>query len=112
MDLQEKTRMEDTYTEIESIIDKISQLSVFPSLVWVYVWDVVRDMLETFREDEDYTVSMSNEQVWQLFWDQADKNGFTLEYGTEQLSDHVSDWLFEIDAIGMNDEEEMSDEDE
>ena len=106
MDLQEETRMKDTYTEIESIIDKIGELSVFPSLVWVYVWDVVRDMLETFREDEDYIVPMSNEEVWQLFWDQADKNGFTLEYGTEQLSEHVSDWLFKIDAVGTNDEDE------
>jgi hypothetical protein len=110
MDLQEETRMKDTYTSIESIIDQIGQLSVFPSLVWVWTWDVCRDMLNNFREDPDYQVNMDNEEVWKLFWEQADTNGFTLEYGTEDLNEHISDWLIDIEAVGEYEEEEDEDE--
>jgi hypothetical protein len=67
-------------------------------------------MLNNFRDDEEYKVNMTDEEVWKLFWEQADSNGFTLEYGTETLDDHISDWLMDIDAIEYNEEEEDEDE--
>lgn len=110
MDLQEQTRMEDVYKDINVIIDKIGKLPVFPPLVWVWTWDVTNSMLNNFRDDEDYKVNMTDEEVWKLFWEQADSNGFTLEYGTETLDDHISDWLMDIDAIEYNEEDEDEDE--
>ena len=35
MDLQEQTRMEDTYDKLNKIVDEIGDISVSPSLVWV-----------------------------------------------------------------------------
>jgi len=110
MDLQEQTRMQDVYKDINVIIDKIGKLPVFPSLVWVWTWDVTKSMLNNFRDDEEYKVNMTDEEVWKLFWEQADSNGFTLEYGTETLDDHISDWLMDIDAIEYNEEDEDEDE--
>jgi len=109
-DLQDRTRMQDVYKDITVIIDQISKLPVFPSLVWVWTWDVCLSTLENFRDDEDYVVSMTNEEVWELFWRDADKNGFSLDYGTETLNDHISDWLLEVDAVKENEGDEDEDE--
>ncbi len=115
MDLQEKTRMQDTYVKIESVIDQIRELGVFPPLVWVWTWDVASTMWRSYMEgeDPDYCTAMDLDEVWELFWTQADKNGFTLEYGVEDLDDSVRDWLMDIGAVELYDgDEDEEDEDE
>ena len=110
MDLQESTRMKDIYKDISFIIDKIGELGVFPPLVWVWTWDVAVSILKDIREggDPEYRVTKNEEEMWELFWTQADKNGFTLEYGTETLYEEIRDWMFMEDII----EEVEEDEDE
>ena len=101
MDLLEKTRMEDTYKDINLIIDQISSLNVFPPLVWVWTWDVVKSTWTDIMEggEPDYSVAKELSEVWELFWAQADKNGFTLEYGTEDLYEAVRDWMIDESII-------------
>lgn len=113
MDLQEKTRMKDVYKDITSIIDNIGKLGVFPPLVWVWTWDVAISILKDIREggDPDYCVTMDEEEMWELFFTQADKNGFTLEYGTEDLYEAVRDWMVD-EGIIEDYIEEDEDEDE
>lgn len=110
MDLQEKTRMEDTYRDIEEIIEKISILPIGQPLVWVYVWDVARQLWKDIMEgqEEEYCTAKDEEEMWELFWTQADKNGFTLEYGTEDLYEAVRDWMIDQSII----EEYFDEEDE
>ncbi|CAB4185377.1 hypothetical protein UFOVP1119_40 [uncultured Caudovirales phage] len=108
-DLQDQTRMQDTYRDIEDIIDKISVLPVGQPLVWVYVWDVVRQLWTDIMEgqEEEYCTAMDLDEVWELFWLQADVNGFTLEYGTEDLYEAVREWMIDSEII-----DEAVDEDE
>ena len=113
MDLQEQTRMKDVYTEIEDIIEKISVLPVGQPLVWVYVWDVARQLwrdVSDGQEEEGMVTSMDEEQMWELFWTQADQNGFTLEYGTEDLYEAVRDWMIDQSVIELIEEDEDEDE--
>ena len=114
MDLQEKTRMEDTFEDINLIIDKIGELRVFPPLVWVWTWDVAITILKDIREggDPDYNVTMDEKEMWELFYTQADSNGFTLEYGTEDLYEAVRDWMIDQGIIEEYDGDEDEDEDE
>ena len=118
MDIQERTRMEDTYVRIEDIIDKITNLGVFPPLVWVWSWDVLKDMYNDYKDggDPDYCVSEDIEDVWAMFWRDADKNGFTLEYGVDDLHEAIRDWLIDtgivIEAEEDEEEEDTEDEDE
>jgi hypothetical protein len=114
MDLQEKTRMQDTYNEIEDIIDKISKLPVGLPLVWVYAWDVARDLYTSIQEgqEEEYCVCEDIEDVWQMFWEDADKNGFSLQYGTEDLYEAIRDWMTDRNIIDEVPEEEEEDQDE
>ena len=109
MDLQDKTRMQDTYKDISLIIDKVGELGVFPPLVWVWTWDVAISILKDIREggDPDYCVTMDEEEMWALFFEQADINGFSLEYGSEDLYEAVRDWMTEQGII-----EEYIEEDE
>ena len=115
-DLQGKTRMLDTYTEIEDIIERITKLNVFPPLVWVWTWDIARDLYTTIQEgqEEEYCVTEDIEDVWLMFWEDADKNGFSLEYGSEDLYDGIRDWMFDRGIIEEvpEEDEEKEDEDE
>lgn len=109
LDLQEATRRDDAYVEINRIIDAISQLNAFPPLVWVYVWDIVKDNLDSHHAEsgEDYLVnpSLTEKDIWDLFWEDADKNAFSLEYGTEDLHEHVFDWMLERDILVVLDDD-------
>jgi len=116
MDIQERTRMLDTYNEIEDIIERITKLNVFPPLVWVWTWDIARDLYTTIQEgqEEEYCVTEDIEDVWLMFWEDADKNGFSLEYGAEDLYDGIRDWMFDRGIIEEvpEEDEEKEDEDE
>ncbi len=46
LDLQEATRRDDIYNELNQIVDKITTLPVFPSLLWVWTFDVMRNIYE------------------------------------------------------------------
>jgi hypothetical protein len=109
--LQDRTRMLDTYNEIEDIIAKITKLPVGLPLVWVYAWDVARDLYTSIQEgqEEEYCVSEDIEDVWAMFWEDADKNGFSLQYGAEDLYEAIRDWMIDrgiIDEVPEEEEEE------
>jgi hypothetical protein len=110
LDLQEETRMSDVYEQIEDIVSRITVLPVFPSLVWVWAWDVVKSIHHSYGPDsgEDYVINpaLSTKDIFRLFWLHADKNGFTLEYGVGALDDHIRDWMIDNDIIISVDSEE------
>jgi len=57
LDLQEATRRDDVFKDLNEIVDKITVLPVFPSLVWVWSFDVLRSIYENNRfEDLDETI--------------------------------------------------------
>ncbi len=100
--------MLDVYNEIEDIIEKISKIPVGMPLIWVYAWDVARDLYRDFQEgqEDEYCVTMDESEVWELFWTQADKNGFTLEYGSEHLYESIRDWMIDQGIVEEYVEEE------
>lgn len=109
LDLQEQTLRDDAYITLNKLIDGLSELNVHPRLVWLYVWDIVKDKLDYYHGDsgEDYVTSdkLTEKDVFNLFWEDADKNGFSLEYGTESLDEAVFDWMLERDIIVVLDED-------
>ena len=107
LDLQDETRMWDIYNELQEIVVRINALPVFPSLVWVWSWDVVMDKFNNYqadnRNDEDYVIApgLTPDQIFKMFWEDADKNGFTLEYGIEDLDESIFDWMVDRDILVM-----------
>ncbi len=70
VDLQEQTRRDDIYKDLNEIVDKITTLPIFPSLLWVWTFDVLRNIYENSRY-EDLAV---NDYV-----DEAVPEGITLK---------------------------------
>lgn len=110
LDLQEATRRDDAYVQLNKLIDGLKEVNAFPPLVWLWVWDMVKDRLDMYAvEDphESYTTnkSLSEKDVFDLFWEDADKNGFTLEYGLETLDDAIFDWMTDRNILVSLDED-------
>ena len=103
MDLQDETRMWNVYDKLQTISALITDLPVFPSLVWTWTWDIVVDKYKNYSEgvDDEYVIKPGLEMhdVFKMFWEDADKNGFTLEYGTEDLDEHIWDWMIDRNIL-------------
>jgi hypothetical protein len=105
LDLQEQTRRDDAYVQLNKLIDGLKEVNAFPPLVWLWVWDMVKDRLDMYSEpsQEDYVTNsnLTEKEVFDLFWEDADKNAFSLEYGLESLDEAIFDWMLERDIIIM-----------
>jgi hypothetical protein len=117
VDLQEATRRDDVYNEINEIIDKISTLPVFPSLVWVWCWDVIKNEFQNNQlSDNPFTeevvpADVDLKQIWDRFWTDVDKNGFSLEYGSEDLHEAIVDWMRDCNFLVALEDDQWLDED-
>lgn len=114
MDLLEQTRRDDVYARMTKTVNSLNDLGVFPALVWLWAWDAVLTKLDYYQPDcgEYFCVNpkFTEKDVWDLFWDQADKMGFTLEYGTEMLDESVFDWMMDNDILiedGLDEEDDV-----
>lgn len=79
---------------LDSVIEELETLPVYPSLVWLWTWDCIK----AAYDGDNLT------PVFDKFWETADAEGWTMEYGSEHMSDHVTDWLIRNDFY--NEEEE------
>lgn len=111
LDYIEIERRDRNYEELNKIIASLANLSVFPSLMWLWSWDIVKYQLDYYTGDsgEEYVANpkLTEKQVFDLFWEDADKNGFTLEYGTEDLQEAVFDWMMDRDILISVEQEEQ-----
>lgn len=68
---------------LDSAIEILDSLPVFPSLVWLWTWDQIKSSYAG-----DYLTP-----VFDKFWETAETEGWSLEHGTEAMSEHVTNWL-------------------
>ena len=126
LDLQDSTRRDDTFIKISKMIEDLGDLDVFPSLVWLFSWDIVQEWYKNEQwtavhengfADECFAQGLELKTIWDKFWEDSDKNGFSLEYGVEDLDEALRDWLRECDFLvtlddDMDNDEETEDEDD
>ena len=116
-DLQDITRRDDTYTQLNEIVDKLQDIAVFPSLLWVWVFDVIRNIYENHQWedmdmgslDEAVPEGVTLKQIFDKFWETSDENGFTMEYGVDHLDEHIYDWMREHDFLVSLEDEDYDD---
>jgi len=107
----DEERRDRNYDEVNKIVDSLNNLSIFPSLVWVWCWDVIRNVYESNPADapdfvdEAIKPGVTLKQVWDKFWEDADKNGFSLEYGSEDLYEATLDWMRDSEFLISLEEE-------
>ena len=127
IDLQEATRRDDTFDELMEINLHLSQMSVFPSLMWTWAFDVLKDIYDNnqYKDlavndyvDEAVPEGITFKQIWDKFWDDADKLGLNMDLGGETIEEVLRDWMREndflvaLDQDGWLDDEEEEDADE
>ena len=126
IDLQEATRRDDTFDELMEINLHLSQMSVFPSLMWTWAFDVLKDIYDNnqYKDlaindyvDEAVPEGITFKQVWDKFWEDADNLGLNMDLGGETIEEVIRDWMREndflvaLDEDGWLDDEEDEDED-
>jgi RNA binding exosome subunit len=111
IDLQDMARRDSEFIAMEKVIDSLRELDLFPSLTWVYVWDIIREKYESYSGDpEDWQdvivpAGITLKNIWDKLFETADDNEFTLEYGLETLHEHVEDWMRNHDFLTVLDED-------
>ena len=114
LDLQEQTRRDDIYNDLNEIADKITNLPVFPSLLWVWTFDIIKDIFdnnqfihlaETDIADEVVPEGITLKQIFDKFWEDVDTLGFSMDQGDEILNECIRDWMRENDFLVSLDED-------
>ena len=107
-DVQDKIRMQDTHQELNKIIQICSEMSVGLSMVWAWTWSTIRD----YYDDEELIVKDEDTVFAALWYAVREGKGFSLEYGAEQHSDEVREWMFDQELMVLAEDEEEEEEDE
>jgi hypothetical protein len=114
LDLQEQTRRDDVYNDLNQIVDKITTLPAFPSLLWVWTFDVMRNIYENNQYDDlavnDYVdeavpSGVTLKQIFDKFWEDVDGIGLSMDLGDEIIEETIRDWMRDNDFLVALDED-------
>lgn len=120
LDLQEATRRDDVFKELEDIRLKLSNLSVFPSLMWILAYDTIVDIYTNYKHPGEWqeivvTEGVDLKQIWDKFWTDVEKLGLNMDLGVDIIEEVIRDWMIDNDfLVALDDDgwwdEEFSDE--
>ena len=114
VDLPEATRRNDTFNDLMEISNHLSEMSVFPSLLWVWAFDIMKDIFDNnqYKDlavndyvDEAVPEGITLKQIFDKFWEDVDTLGFTMDHGGEILEEVIRDWMRENDFLLALDED-------
>ena len=114
IDLPEATRRNDVYNQLLEINQSLSDLTVFPSLLWAWAFDIMKDIFDNNQiadlaandyVDEAVPEGVTLKQIFDQFWEDVDSLGFTMDHGGEILEETIRDWMREKDFLVALDED-------
>jgi len=114
LDLQEATRRDDVYNQLNEIIDKLEKIPVFPSLMWVWAFDIMREIFENYQMkdlavndyvDEAVPEGITLKQIFDKFWDDVDGFGLSMDSGGDIIEETIRDWMRDNDFLVSLEEE-------
>ena len=118
-DLQDITRRDDVFNQMLEINRQLSEVAVFPSLLWAWVFDVIKDIFdnnqyihlaETDITDEAVPEGVTLKQIFDKFWSDVDGLGITMDDGGEIIEEVIRDWMRENDFLVALDDDGWLDE--
>jgi len=122
IDLQEATRRDDTFNQMLEINNMLGQVSVFPSLIWVWTFDVIKDIFDNnqYKDlavndyvDEAVPEGITLKQIWDKFWEDVDGIGLSMDSGGDIIEEVIRDWMRENDfLVALDDDGWLDDSDE
>ena len=107
LDLQEATRRDDAFNQLLVINEQITNLSLFPSLGWVWTFDIIKDIFENTDTGYDETIreGVTLKQIFDKFFVDCDSLGISMDMGGEIMEETIRDWMRENDFIVALDED-------
>ena len=121
MDLQEATRRDDVYKDLNDILDRVTKLPVFPSLMWLWSFDIIREIFENnqYKDlavndyvDEAVPEGITLKQIFDKFWEDVDGFGLSMDSGGDIIEEVIRDWMRENDFLVALDEDGWLDDEE
>jgi hypothetical protein len=113
LDLQEAIRRDDTFNQMLEINKLLGEVLVFPSLMWTWAFDVIKDIYDNHQDlDNEYVVVVGTtlKQIWDKFWDDAEKLGLNMDLGGEIIHETILDWMIENEFLAVLDDDGWLDE--
>jgi len=119
LDLQEATRRDDVFNQLNEVINKLKDLPAHPALLWAWSFDIIRDIHENYKFEElatnDYVdeavpTGVTLKQIFDKFWEDVDFLGFTMDHGGEILEECIRDWMRDNDFLVSLEDDSWLDE--
>ena len=114
LDLQEQTRRDDVFDELNEIVDKLSNLPVYPSLLWAWTFDIIREIYQNQYFDllavNDYVdeavpTGITLKQIFNKFWEDVDSLGINMDLDGQIIEEVIRDWMRDNDFLVSLDED-------
>jgi hypothetical protein len=114
LDLQEQTRRDDVYRDLNEIIDRVTKLPVFPSLMWVWAFDIMKEIFDNYQikdlavndyVDEGVPEGITLKQIFDKFWADVDGFGLSMDSGGDIIEETIRDWMRDNDFLVSLEEE-------
>ena len=101
LDLQEQTRRDDAFNQLLDIVKQVSNLDLFPSLCWVWAFDVIKDIYDNTETGYDEAIrdGVTLKEIFDKFYEDSDSLGISMDLGGEILEETIRDWMRDNDFI-------------
>ena len=112
MDLQEQTRRDDAFNQLLDIVKQVSSLDLFPSLCWVWAFDIIKDIYDNTETGYDEAIrdGVTLKEIFDKFYEDSDSLGISMDLGGEILEETIRDWMRDNDFIVALDDDAWLDE--
>jgi len=92
------------FDDMNKVIDILQKSPCFPSLLWAWVFDIIRNTYENNLEiqefnDEVITEGTTLKQIFDKLWDDVDSLGLNMDHGGEVIEETILDWMRENDFL-------------
>lgn len=111
IDLPEATRRNDVYNQMLEINKLLEDVAVFPSLLWLWCFDIMKDIFDNSQVSDDplydevIAEGITLKNIFDKFWEDVDTLGFTMDHGGEILEETIRDWMRDNDFLVALDED-------
>ena len=102
--------------QLDQIVNTLNGIDVPMSLVWLWVWDVIRDKYTTYETTSEWndfviTKGVTLDTIWEKLWENPPSE-FTLEYGAEYIDEAIQDWMIDNDFLAALEEDNWLDDED
>ena len=113
-DLLDNARRDDVFDQMLEINRQLSEVRVFPSLLWAWTFDIIKDIFdnnqfihlaETDIADEVVPEGITLKQIFDKFWEDVDSLGIDMDLGGEIIEEVIRDWMRDNNFLVSLDED-------